>query len=90
MCDVTEEEPTFGEIVDILQTEAEETLFILRKLCTIQFHVHYHAYEVMPTSSILILTQNEFCDHHPLHVCKSFGSSSYLFVSLKYHILMDH
>ena len=85
--DVTDEEPTFSEIVDILQTEAEETLFILRKLSTMQFHTHYHAFEVVPTSFTIILTHRDFCDYHPLQICKSFGANPLLLVPMKYHVL---
>lgn len=87
MYDIIEEEPSFGEITDIVQTNTEETIFIMHELCTVGFHMHYHAYQVTPTSSIRILTQREFKDHHPLHACRSHGRDNFLFVSTKYHII---
>ena len=69
---IENEEPTFGEIVDVLQNQADETLFVMQKLRTVGFSVHHHAYEVARTPFILFSTQRDFSDHHPLHVSKSF------------------
>ena len=80
------EEPSFGETMDIIRTNTEETIFILNKLCIVRFHMHYHSYQVTKTSCKLILTQKEFKDHHPLHACRSHGRDNFLFVSMRYHI----
>ena len=85
VCAMTEEDPTFGEIMDIFQTPTEETLFIMRMLSVSHFNPHYHAYNVTVTNYVKVYT-NKFIDHHPLHVCKSFGSNVSLFVAMKYHI----
>ncbi len=82
--DIQEEEPTFGEIVDFLQTKADETLFVMQKLRILGFSTHYHAYEVVRTSCVLISSQKYLSDYHPLHLCKSFNDHS--FVSMKYRI----
>lgn len=84
---VREDEPTFGIVLDIFRTNVEETLFVMRKLCTLGLNSHYHAYEVVETSSIMVLVHQQFCDYHPLHICKSFSEGSCCFVSLKYHIV---
>ena len=72
---MNEEEPTFGQIIDILQTPTEETLFVMRMLFVLYFSTHYHAYEVSLTNIIEVYTCNKFIDHHPLHVSKSFGTN---------------
>lgn len=86
VCGMTEEDPTFGQILDIFQTPTEETLFVMRMLSVSHYDTHYHAYEVHLTHCVIVYTYNEFVDHHPLHVCKSFGINSSLFVTMKYHI----
>lgn len=84
---MTEEEPTFGQIVDILQTPAEETLFVMRMLYICYFSTHYHAYEVSLTNTVAVYTHNRFIDHHPLHILKSFNTSKSPFLAMKYHLM---
>ena len=87
MSSITDEEPMFGQILDIYETPASETLFIMRLLSTTYFDHHYHAFAVNPTSTVSVCKHSDFADHHPLHICKTFGSDRTLFVCLKYHII---
>lgn len=52
VCGMTEEDPTFGEIVDIFQTPTEETLFVMRMLSVSHFSTHYHADCYQPCQSV--------------------------------------
>ena len=83
--DVVEDEPKFCQILDMFQTPAEETLFIVRELKSF-FNLYYHAYEVSSVSSISVCKHHQFVDHHPLHVCK--GHSCSEFVVLKYQVCL--
>ena len=79
VCAIEDEEPVFCEIVDIVETPIFETLFVVRNLVTL--------YEVVPTSSIVVYHHSQFCDYHPLHICRSYSTNRSLLVCLKYHIL---
>ena len=84
--DVKDEEPVFHRITDILETPTEETLFVAHCLKTVCFNRHYHAFEVELSPTFVVYTHCQFKDHHPLHICKSFGTNRAMFVCLKYHI----
>lgn len=87
MCDVIDEDPKFGQIIDIFETPAAETLFVMRELITVSFNQHFHAYEVISTSSFFVYQYHQFKDHHPLHMCNSFGSNPcYRLIVMKYHV----
>ena len=85
--DFKDEEPNFCQIVDILETPAAECLFVTCMLTTEFFERHYYAFKVFPSSNIVVYKHYQFCDYHPLHLCKSYGTNQALYVSLKYHIL---
>ena len=84
---VVDEEPTFGLIQDIVYTNTNETYFIVCMLHTVRFCIHFNAYEVEKTSTIVMLVQKQFCDYYPLNLCKSLTSTSCYFVCLKYRVL---
>ena len=65
MCEIEDEEPTFCEVVDILDSPVSETLFIVQLLTTVCYNQHYHAYEVSPTG-IITVYHDDFSDYHPL------------------------
>ena len=77
---VVDEEPTFGLIQDIVYTNTNETYFIVCMLHTVRFCIHFNAYEVEKTSTIVMLVQKQFCDYYPLNLCKSLTSTSCYFV----------
>ena len=87
VCDVVDEEPTFGLIQDIFYTNTNETYFIVCMLHTVRFCIHFNAYEVEKTSTVVMLVQKQFCDYYPLNLCKSLTSTSSYFVCLKYRVL---
>ena len=87
VCDITDEDPKLGLIVDIYETPGAKTLFITHRLITVCFNQHFYAYEVVSTSTFDVFQYYQFKDHHPLHICRSFCTGSSQYVVMKYHII---
>lgn len=66
--DSTEILPTFGIIIDILITEADNPYFVCEVLYTEEFSVHLHSFVVTREKPIPIsfCTPDELADHHTL------------------------
>lgn len=78
---------SFGEIVDILVYNVDQCLFVVKKITTVCFLVHYHAYEVSQNpSTYLVCTLNDFIDHHPLSL-HTLSLSNTIVIPFKYHII---
>ena len=69
-CDTNDEEPTFCEVVDILDTTVSQ-IFVVQLFAIVSYSQHYHAYEVAPAGNITVYRHSDFVDYHPLHKCRS-------------------
>ena len=86
ICGIEDDTPMFGSIAEIIVTHHQECFFVISVLITIAFQHHYHAYEVLPTDSIVVCHHGQFVDYHPLVCKKAVGRSHSLFISTKYHL----
>ena len=86
VCGIEDDTPIFGNIDEIIVTPHLECFFVLSVFITNAFQHHYHAYEVVPTNSILICNHGQLVDYHPLIFTKAVGRDHSLLISTKYHI----
>ena len=82
--------PIFGCIIDILIFNTHIYL-ATQVYTTYTFNQHYHAYEVVPTTTVHICTVESLQDYHPLTVYQSYDERliSTFFIPLKYYVLSD-
>lgn len=73
VCGCEEDIPMFGELI---VTTHQECWFIISPLQTLCFHHHYHAYEVAPSSSLVVYRHRQLFDHHPLVCTKAVQCST--------------
>lgn len=88
VCHFEDGMPVFGEIKHIIVTHSKEVLFILLPLISVQLNRHYHAYEVLPVpSKVLVYHPHELADYHPLTTSKSHSSVDHsTYVCMKYFV----
>ena len=85
----TDSMPNFGTIVDIIVHEVEIVYIVLKKLCTLSFHHHFHSYCVtyIEPALYIAIQVSELYDNHPLSLYHSPNNDSHdLFVPMKYHL----
>ena len=79
--------PDFAVVEDIVVTDKMQCYLICKECDTLQFHSHYHSYEIRVTPSLIVVRPNELADHHLLSLqCLPSFSGSF-FVCMKYHII---
>lgn len=78
--------PSFCEITAVLAVEDQCILLHGHKLQTLHFNVHLHAYAVQKSGQYSSTEIRSLRDFHPLHLTR-FGTSSELFVALRYEVL---
>ena len=78
--------PEFAFIEDIIVTENMECYLICKQCETLQFHHHYHAYEITITPALIAVKPNELADYHLMSLQRLSFSGSF-FICLKYHII---
>lgn len=83
--------PCFGMIIDIYVTDVDNIYLVLKKLDTISFVSHFHAYCVSFTQPItyLVTKISHLYDSHPLSLYIE-SSSNEMYVPLKYHIVESY
>ena len=80
--------PEFASIEDILLLGVDHLCVLVCKSYVTQcFHAHFHAFEVVLSSKVIVMKQNDLCDYHVLSQYKLHTHPNVLFVSMKYHIL---
>ena len=84
VCGFENDTPMFGSIAEIIVTPHQECFFVLSPLITIAFRYHYHAFEVVPTDTIVVYNYKQLFDFHPL--VYTVGIDHSIFVSMKYHL----
>jgi len=62
--------------------------FVLRKNITVEFAVHFHAYEIqVPVNAgTFLLSQNELLTYLPAHITKPCGSPNGTYVAPRYNV----
>ena len=78
--------PIFGKIVEIILTSSEEIMFVVSGLYTVQYHYHFHAYEIVDTTEIDVYQYKDLSTYHPLEFSKPYGTQNKIMVCLKYHV----
>ena len=90
LCAFCDDDPLFGEVLDILATASGDCLFILTPFIVTTFNKHFNAYEVEPMrNDYLVCRQKDFADYHVLSISKSFNRALCIknFVCMKYVFL---
>ena len=78
--------PSFGKIVETILTPSEEVIFVVSLLHTVQYHYHFHAYEIIATNEVDLYQYKDLKTHHPLEASKPYGTHNKTMVCLKYHV----
>lgn len=89
ICSSCNDDPLFGNFLDILVTASGDCCFILNPLVVTAFNVQFNAYEVkLVQDEFLVYYQKDFADYHVLSLSKSFDRNlcSKSFVCLKYYV----
>ena len=88
ICGISNGDPIFGKILDILVTTCGDCLFVLTPYIASTFNRHFNSYEVEQLQNeFLICHHQDFVDYHRLSLHKSFDTTySKNFINLKYHV----
>ena len=73
ICNVIDDEPVFGKIIDLIITENDTCLFVLNAYKVNTYNQHYNAYEVDLLDETVICEHKDFADYHLLCINKSFN-----------------
>lgn len=83
--------PEFGSIYKIVVLACGYVVFLVKKYVTIQYHNHFHAFEVRREliPETIFLDQEQFGTYLPAHTVKPYGSLRYkgsFFVAPRYTV----
>ena len=80
--------PTFAKILKIVVLSPENVHFVLKKITTIEFCEHFHAYqvEIPANADILISYESEFMTYLPAHLTKPYGSQNGTYIAPRFRV----
>ena len=82
-----DDEPCFGVIHYLITTIDSKYYIVLYSLHVIGYSNHFHSYQVLKTTSLIVCNPDSLVDHHPLSLYKNYETpSQYYYVPLKYHL----